>query len=146
MPSKLHIWLLSLILAIGFVRGMYWVATMEVWSRVDEAQHYGYVESLAQGHGMPEVGKDKLQLDARGVAKASPTIGFRSFGLYTVSEDSDWGVYGNLYEGGGYQGPLYYALLVPVYWVAHPLGIIRTIYALRLATLLILLTSIPLLW
>lgn len=146
MPSKLHIWLLSLILAIGFVRGMYWVATMEVWSRVDEAQHYGYVESLAQGHGMPKVGKDKLQLDARGVAKASPTIGFRSFGLYTVSEDSDWGVYGNLYEGGGYQGPLYYALLVPVYWVAHPLGIIPTIYALRLATLLILLTSIPLLW
>lgn len=145
-PPKLHIWLLSLIVLVGFLRGGYWVMTMEVWSRVDEAQHYGYVESMARGDGIPVVGKDKLQLDARGVAKASPTLGFRSFGLDTVSEGSDWGVFGNLYEGGGYQGPLYYALLAPAYWIAHPFGIIATIYALRLATLLILLTSIPLLW
>lgn len=145
-PPKLHIWLLSLIVLVGFLRGGYWVMTMEVWSRVDEAQHYGYVESMARGDGIPVVGKDKLQLDARGVAKASPTLGFRSFGLDTVSEGSDWGVFGNLYEGGGYQGPLYYALLAPAYWIAHPFGIIATIYALRLATLLILLTSVPLLW
>ncbi len=145
-PPKLHIYVLSLIVLVGFLRGAYWVFTTEVWNRDDEAQHYGYVESLGRGDGMPIVGKDKLQLDARGVAKASPTLGFRSFGLFTVNEDSDWGAFGDLYEGGGNQGPLYYALLVPVYWVAHPFGTIAAIYALRLATLLIVLTAIPLLW
>lgn len=146
MPTKLHIWVLSLILLVGFLRGGYWVATSELWNPVDEAQHYGYVEFMARGHGLPEVGEDKLQLDARGVAKASPTLGFRSAGFYTVSEDSEWGVFGNLYEGGGYQGPLYYALLVPFYWLANPVGTIATIYILRIVTLVMLLTSVPLLW
>lgn len=146
MPPRLHLYLLTLILLIGFVRGAYWVVTTEVWSRVDEAQHYGYVESLARGHGMPEVGKDKLQLDTLAVAKHSPTLGFRSYGVVTVNQDADWGPFGQLYEGGGYQGPAYYAALVPVYWITQPFSTITTIFALRFATLLIVLTSIPLLY
>lgn len=146
MPSKLHIWLLSLILAIGFVRGMYWVATMEVWSRVDEAQHYGYVEWMARGDGIPVVGKDKLSSDELGVMKASPTYGYRSTGEHIGTSGIAWVASGSQYEGGGNQGPLYYALLVPAYWVAQPFGTIATIYALRLVTLLIVLTAIPLLW
>jgi hypothetical protein len=143
-PTKLHVWLLSLIVLVGLLRGGYWVATTEFWNPIDEAQHYSYVEFMAHGH-LPVVGEDKLQLDVLGVAKTSPTLGLRSAGP-TVSKDSDWGIFGQQYEGAGYQGPLYYALLVPAYWLAHPFGTIATIYVLRVATLLILLTSVPLLW
>lgn len=145
-PPKSHRWLLAIILAIGFLRGGYWVLTSEMWSRVDEAQHYGYVESLARGHGMPIVGEDKLQLDARSVAKYSPTLGFRSSGNINVGDPTSFGPYGELYEGGGYQGPAYYTSLVPVYWLTQPFSTIATIYALRFETLLIALATIPLLW
>jgi len=146
LPPKAHLWLLAIVLAVGFLRGGYWVLTSEMWSRVDEAQHYGYVESLAGGHGMPVVGEDKLQIDARSVAKHSPTLGFRSSGNIDVGDPASFGPYGELYEGGGYQGPAYYAALVPVYWLTQPFSTVTTIYALRFETLVIALMSIPLLY
>jgi hypothetical protein len=145
-PPRSHIWILSLIVLVGFLRGGYWVVTTEVWSRVDEAQHYGYVEWMARGHGMPVVGEDKLSSDQLGVMKASPTYGYRSTGEHIGTNGIAWLASGSQYEGGGNQGPLYYALLVPAYWLSQPFGTVATIYALRLATLLILLTAIPLLW
>ncbi len=144
-PPPAHTIALAALLLIGLARGGYWVFTTEIWNPVDEAQHYAYVESLARGHGIPVVGEDKVSLDVLGIAKASPTLPFRS-APYQVSEDYDWGVFGQQYEGGGVQGPTYYAMLVPAYWAAAPLSNIASVYALRLASLLIVLTAIPITW
>ncbi len=144
-PNRTHALLLCLIALVGLARGTYWVVTTEVWNPIDEAQHYSYIESLARGHGMPIVGEDQISLDVKGFAKESPTLPFQSQG-YIVSDDFDWGVFGNSYEGGGVQGPAYYALLTPVYWIADPFGITATIFTLRLASIIVTLSSIPLLW
>jgi len=80
------------------------VFTVEVWNPIDEAQHYSYVESIATGNGLPVVGEDKLSSDILEIAKASPTQPFQSQG-YLLTEDFDWGAFGESYEGGGVQGP-----------------------------------------
>jgi len=130
---------------IGLARGVYWAFTVEVWNPVDEAQHYAYVESLARGQGMPVVGKDKLNLDILEVAKASPTQPYQSQ-EYLLSEGADWGPFGESYEGGGVQGPIYYALLTPAYWISHPFGEVTSIFAVRIGSVMISLLAVPLLW
>ncbi|MEA2686017.1 MAG: hypothetical protein QOE93_1212, partial [Actinomycetota bacterium] len=47
----------------GLLRGAFWAATTEVWSPIDEAHHYGFVASLAEGHGIPTVGKDVMPIE-----------------------------------------------------------------------------------
>jgi hypothetical protein len=134
-----------LLILIGLARGVFWSFTVEVWNPVDEAQHYAYVESMARGHGMPIVGDDELTLGILEVAKASPTQPYQSQ-AYMLSEDADWGPFGQSYEGGGVQGPLYYALLSPAYWISHPIGDVASIYALRIGSVMISLAAVPLLW
>jgi len=130
---------------VGLVRGVYWAFTTEVWNPVDEAQHYAYVESLARGHGMPVVGEDKLSLNILEVAKASPTQPYQS-NYYLPTEDFPWGAFGESYEGGGVQGPTYYAMLTPVYWLSNPFGETTSIFAVRIGSVAISLLAVPLLW
>ena len=119
--------------------------TVEVWNPIDEAQHYSYVESIATGNGLPVVGEDKLSSDILEIAKASPTQPFQSQG-YLLTEDFDWGAFGESYEGGGVQGPVYYTLLVPAYWASHPFGETVSIYTLRMFSVVLSLLAVPLLW
>jgi 4-amino-4-deoxy-L-arabinose transferase-like glycosyltransferase len=43
----------------------------------------------------------------------------------------------------GVQGPAYYALMAVPYRLAHPLGVLAALYAVRLASLLLALTAVP---
>ena len=43
-------------------------------------------------------------------------------------------------------GPTYYVLMVPFYWIGQPLGTNGSLYAIRLATVGLVLCAIPLTW
>lgn len=132
------------IAGVGLLRGLFWVATTEVWSPIDEAHHYGFVQSLATGHGIPTVGKDVMPVEVVEVIKASPTLASRSTPHLPVLEDGYWSVASSQYEA--VQPPLYYVLLVPAYWVSRPFGFVASIYGLRIGSVLIALAAVPLTW
>ncbi|HEX7276334.1 MAG TPA: glycosyltransferase family 39 protein [Acidimicrobiales bacterium] len=129
---------------VGLLRGLFWVATTEVWSPIDEAHHYGFVQSLATGHGIPTVGKDVMPVEVVEVIKASPTLASRSKPNLPVLEDGYWSVASSQYEA--VQPPLYYVLLVPAYWLSRPFGFVSSIYGLRIGSVLIALAAVPLTW
>ena len=62
-----------MILAFGLATGGYWAITTQVWNPVDEVQHFGYVESIATGDGIPTVGRDLLSDDVMASLKGSTT-------------------------------------------------------------------------
>jgi hypothetical protein len=141
---RAHLLALVAIAAVGLLRGVFWVATTEVWSPIDEAHHYGFVESIATGHGIPTVGKDVMPIEVVQVIKTSPTLASRSTPHLPVLEDGYWSVASSQYEA--VQPPLYYALEVPFYWLSRPFGFVASIYGLRLGSVLIALTAVPLTW
>lgn len=141
-----HLVILALITCIGFARGFFWVLTTEVWSPIDEAQHYAYVDSLATGNGIPIVGEDLVPNDVLYVWKATPTFWFHSSPLQPTTADGRWGATAQQYEGGGVQGPLYYMLMTLPYWLLKPFGILWAIYAMRITSVLVSLLTIPLTW
>ena len=134
--------ILWLIVAAGFVRGLFWVVAAPVWYPIDEAQHYSYVESLAHGNGIPVVGRDHVSEDVLTVAKDSPTTPYRGLPLLPEPDEESWGAFREQYEA--VQTPLYYLAMVPFYWVSRPLGILTSIYMMRVASLLLVLTAVPL--
>ncbi len=141
---RAHLLVLVAIAAVGLLRGLFWVATTEVWSPIDEAHHYGFVQSLATGHGIPTVGKDVMPVEVVEVIKASPTLASRSTPHLPTLDDGYWSVASSQYEA--VQPPLYYVLLVPAYWVSRPFGFVASIYGLRIGSVLIALAAVPLTW
>ncbi len=141
---RAHLLVLIAIAAVGLLRGGFWVATTEVWSPIDEAHHYGFVESLATGHGIPTVGKDVMSVQVIQVIKTSPTLASRSTPHLPVLEEGYWSVASSQYEA--VQPPLYYALEVPFYWLSRPFGFVASIYGLRVGSVLISLAAVPLTW
>jgi len=138
----------SLLLAfvlIGLVRGLFWVAMTEVWNPIDETAHFAYVESLATGKGIPEVGHDLVSDEVLGIAKQSPTdYSFRSRPYRPTASDGNWAGTRHQYEA--IQGPVYYTLMVPFYWIGRPFGFLTAVYAVRIGSLLLSLAAVPLTW
>ncbi len=141
---KGHRWALVVIGLVGLLRGLFWVAATETWSPIDEPHHYGFVQSLATGHGIPTVGKDVMPVEVIETVKASPTLATRSSEHVPVPEDGFWSVARSQYEA--VQPPLYYVLQVPAYWVSRPFGFVASIYGLRIGSVLISLAAVPLTW
>ena len=130
------------IVVAGALRGFFWAGSLPVFNLSDEAQHYHYVESLAKWEGPPEVGRDNLSRDTLSLFKASPTWPFwRSYPVQPDPSDPRWEASGKSYEG--FQGPLYYALLVVPYWLARPFGLLSSVFVLRAATVLVSLAAVP---
>jgi hypothetical protein len=136
--------LLALLVLAGLARGAFWVLAIPVWHPGDEAQHYAYVASLARGDGIPVLGEDRVPEEVTRLAKRSPTFGFRSLPVAPTPHDPAWGATREQYEA--VQPPLYYALLALPYRLVRPAGVVATLYALRVVTLLVSLTAIPLTW
>lgn len=143
---KLHVLALALIVLVGLARGLFWVVTTEVWNPIDEIQHYDYARSLAEGDGIPVVGEDRVTDEILMAAKVSPTFWFHYEPVQPTVTDPAWGATRESYEGGGVQGPAYYAMLAVPYWLSHPFGLLESVYALRLATVVISLLAVPLAW
>lgn len=141
---RLHVWALLIISIVGLARGLFWVVLIEVWYPVDEAHHYAYVESLARGDGVPVVGKDFVSNEILSIAKESPTRPYRAFPWQPTIDDPAWGVYLHQYEA--VQGPIYYLLLVPVQWATRWMGILPSIFALRVASVFLAAAAVPLTW
>ena len=140
----IHLAVLGVILLLGVLKGGYWVVTTQVWSPVDEVQHYGYVESLARGQGIPTVGVDLLSDEAMYSVKSSPTSGYLVDPYQGNNDDPNWGATRHQYEG--IHGPTYYALMTPFYWAGRPWGVTGSLMAIRMGTVLTALAAVPLTW
>lgn len=138
-----HLAVLALLVLLGGARGLYWTAMIEVW-RGDEAQHYSYVQQLATGGGIPVLGVDHVSDDAALLYRLSPTNDYFASDNPALGDAEHWGASGEQYEGG--QGPTYYALLALPYRLAGGLEPAERLFVLRIASLLLLLTAIPLTW
>lgn len=144
-PTRGQLLILAAICAVGLLRGLYWVGATSLFSPIDELQHFAYVESLATGAGMPVVDEHLVSDGALEVAKRSPTLPFRPLALEPESRDGGWGPSRSQYEG--IQGPLYYAVMVPPYWIGRGLGgVLGAVYAVRIATVLAAVAAVPLTW
>jgi len=141
---RFHRIVLGLLMAAGFLIGTVWTFTTVVWNPIDEATHFGYVESLATGEGVPTVGVDLLRDETIASVKQSPNLAFRSNPYRPTSEDPNWGGSAHQYEA--VHGPTYYALMVPAYWAGRPFGTIGSLYAIRFATIALTLLAVPLTW
>ncbi|HVT78097.1 MAG TPA: phospholipid carrier-dependent glycosyltransferase [Acidimicrobiales bacterium] len=128
--------LIALIACVGLLRGLWWVAVTPVWSPIDEQAHYDYVEAIGRGDGIPIVGQTHVHADVLALAKSSPSSRFHDEAIPSVLHES--------YEAA--QPPLYYALMAPVWRVFEGARTSTTMYALRVATLLVSLLLIPLVY
>jgi hypothetical protein len=122
---------------------LFWVVVTEVPNPIDEVHHLGYIYSLASGNGIPVVGVDYLPREVLTVMRESPTLGSRRHPL-DPDRPEDWGPFSKQYEG--VQPPLYYLTMVPAYVVGQRRGVLGSLYAVRTATLLLALLTIPLVW
>jgi 4-amino-4-deoxy-L-arabinose transferase-like glycosyltransferase len=141
---RAHRLLLALILAFGLAKGTYWAVTTQVWNPVDEAQHFGYVESIARGQGIPTVGRDLLSAEVMASQKASTTTHYRSESFQADNTDPNWSSTRHQYEA--VHGPTYYALMAPAYWIGRPGGVEGSLLAIRLATVLLAVAAVPFTW
>lgn len=136
-------WVLAVIFGIALVRGVFWVAMTEVPNPIDEIHHLGYIDSLARGNGIPIVGEDYLPREVLTIMRESPTFGSRRHPL-DPDRPEEWGPSSKQYEG--VQPPLYYLTMVPAYVVGQRRGVLGSLYAVRTATMLLSLLTIPLAW
>lgn len=141
---RAHALALAAILVVGLVRGLFWVAVTEVFSPLDEAAHYGYVATMAERFRPPVVGKDRLPPEALRLQKLAATSWWRPAPVSASADDDRWMAGRESYEG--VQGPTYYALMAVPYRLARSLGVLATVYVLRVATVLVALTAVPLAW
>ena len=139
-----HLLILALVVAAGFARGAYWATVTPVWSPIDEIAHFGYVQSIAEGHGIPVVGRDLISDQVLRSAKDSPTASYRSQPYRATSRDPNWGPARQQYEATA--APTYYALMALPYRIGRPFGLAAEVLAVRLATVLIGLIAVPLTW
>lgn len=138
---RLHVALLVAIGLVGLVRGAFWVAVTPVFNPIDEGAHYAYVESMARRARPPVVGSDRLSADALGLVKSVRTSEWRSAPVPPSPDDDRWGAVRESYEG--VQGPAYYALMAVPYRLARPFGVLTSVYAVRLATVVLSLLAVP---
>ncbi len=133
-----------LLTALCVLRGVFWAVVAIAPSPIDEMQHFDYVHSIATGDGVPTVGKDRIHPDVLSFAKASPTFGLRSQPYPGDTRAPEWDGADPQYEG--IQGPTYYALLAPFYWLGRLFGIGGSFYLVRVGSVLLGALAIPASW
>lgn len=137
-----HKVVLALIVAVGLLRGLFWVSMTLVFNPIDEAPHYAYVESMATDLRPPVVGRDRLSPEAMTLLKSTATSYWRSVPFPPDPADDRWQAVAESYEG--VQGPAYYALMALPWRAAQPFGALSALYAVRVATVLLALVAVPL--
>lgn len=130
-------------MGVALLRGLFWVLVIDVPSPIDEIHHLGYIDYLASGRGIPEIGVDYLPEPLLQLLAGSPTSGSRHLPL-DPKQPRDWGATAHQYEA--VQPPLYYGLMVPAYLAGSPWGPLGSLYAVRLATMVLAVAAIPAVW
>ncbi|MGI8683733.1 MAG: hypothetical protein ACR2MO_01280, partial [Acidimicrobiales bacterium] len=136
-----HLLALGAIVAVGLLRGLFWVTVTPVYNPIDEHAHFAYVESMATSLRPPVVGRDHLSPEALDLGKRTATAEWRSAPVAADPDDARWGLLRDSYEG--VQGPTYYALMAVAYRAAHPFGVLSSLYAVRIASLLLAVGAVP---
>jgi hypothetical protein len=138
-----HLIVLGILVGLAVIRGLFWLVTVPI-PFGDEPSHYSYIQWMATGRGIPVTGRDHVTGAALELAKSSAVQPWRA-----VPQPPDprlgWGLLGQQYEG--FQPPGYYILMVPAYWLGRATdGLLGSIYAVRLATLMLIAASVPLIY
>ncbi len=125
---------------LTFVQGLFWVVTFPVWSGDEEGAHYAYEQSVATGREESR-GRPKLNsVDTLRLIKQSPVATERTWPLPPTPA-----ALGHRRRAvRGLRSPLYYVLLIPVYWAGRAAGgAVGSLYALRVADLCMAVVAIP---
>ncbi|MHB8792603.1 MAG: glycosyltransferase family 39 protein [Thermoleophilia bacterium] len=154
----LALWLVLLL------QGIVFALIQPVWSRVDEAQHYHYIQYLVENQALPVEGETLVSREVVDISVEANQWGWRPTGVMstpaqldpaawqTVPEELDeqdrekW-VRRNLWRFSyeAMQPPLYYALNTPVY-AAMPEDPFIKLYGMRLLAALLASALVPLTW
>jgi Dolichyl-phosphate-mannose-protein mannosyltransferase len=120
-----------LILLLALMHGGLYASLMPPWGLIDEEQHLHYIQYVTEQQAIPHVGQTTLSPEI--IESAFSTGRWEHFHWPTpASTDPEaLGLEGQSYEG--YQPPLYYLLLAPVYGTL-PGNILTRLYALRWAS------------
>ena len=150
------LWLVMLGLCVTFA------LIQPVWSRVDEAQHYSYIQYLDEQHALPVEGKTFITPAAVQVSLRENQWGWAPAGTLSTpallnpsqwsplphgldDQDQEKWVRRNLwyFNYEAMQPPLYYAVNLPLY-AALPADPLVKLYSMRLLAALLASTLLPL--
>lgn len=154
----LFLWLAMLALCVFFA------CVQPVWSRVDEAQHFHYVQYIIENRVLPVEGKTFISPEVVDVSLRKEQWGWKSAGTVSTPtrlDQSGWiGVPDNLddeyrekwvrrnlwyFNYEAMQPPLYYLVNAPVY-AATPGDSLAKLYAMRLLAALLASSMVPIAW
>ena len=130
-------WLAVFIVAL--LHGGLYASFLPPWALTDEEQHVHYIQHLVEKQALPVVGQTFLSPEIAASAFQAQRWKTFHWPAPTSPYPQDWGLEGHSYEG--YQPPLFYALLAPVYAVLPPPLLIK-VYGLRWAMVSISLVTI----
>lgn len=152
------LWLAMLALCAFFA------CVQPVWSRVDEAQHFHYVQYIMENGVLPVEGKTFISPEVVDVSLRKGQWGWKSAGTVSTPtrlDSSAWiGVPDNLddeyrekwvrrnlwyFNYEAMQPPLYYLVNLPVY-AATPGDSLVKLYAMRLLAALLASSMVPITW
>lgn len=139
-PTGKAVFAATLIFAL--LHALLYVAAIPAWDLFDEEQHLSYAIYLREDGAIPHV-TDPVQPAI--IDNAAVTDRWSAFriGRPDSLEAGEMGLEGLSYEG--YQPPLYYALLVPVTWLAED-DVWRELYLARLTGLVFILGIAGVTW
>jgi 4-amino-4-deoxy-L-arabinose transferase-like glycosyltransferase len=142
-------WAVTLLLAAAFARGLLWQASLPAWEGPDESTHFSYVQSLAENRRIPAFGTDSFSAevyDSMRQTQFSETdwLSQRRFAAGTdgpgefdrVVSTPAHRQAGATNRAGAY-APVYYLLAVPFYYLGRPLGVLGSLFAVRLFDVLL---------
>jgi hypothetical protein len=136
-------WALIAVLALAAVRGGRYALFLPPWGLIDEEQHLDYILSVAEEGRIPVA--DRSTLSPEIVASLFRTERWTTFHWTTPSgpEPGALGLEGYSFEG--YQPPLYYLLMAPIFRLL-PGGVLGKLFVLRLVAVALSLGTIWIIW
>ncbi|MHB8859337.1 MAG: glycosyltransferase family 39 protein [Thermoleophilia bacterium] len=145
-------------------QGVVFALIQPVWSRVDEAQHFDFVQYLSENFSLPVEGKDFVSRRVVDISVESNQWGWRPVGALSApayldpaawqplpdglsDQDQEKWLRRNLWRYGyeAMQPPLYYAVNAPLY-AALPDDSFIKLYGMRLLAALMASAMVPLAW
>ncbi|MGB2896344.1 MAG: glycosyltransferase family 39 protein [Anaerolineales bacterium] len=120
-----------LLMTIALLRGIAYANLLPPWAIIDEEQHLHYIQVLSEEQRRPDPRNDFLSEEL--VASLFEAHRWETFGFGTppAPDPRVMGLEGYSYEG--YQPPLYYLLMVPIYRLVQG-SMLERLFALRWAT------------
>jgi len=122
------------LLLLALLRGAAYANFMPPWGIIDEEQHVHYVQVLSEEGRRPNPNKDYLSSEI--IASLYETKRWDTFGFVSPPshDPRSMGLEGYSYEG--YQPPLYYLVLVPIYNLIDG-AILQALFAMRWTTVVL---------